>query len=143
MRLLGLDVGDRRIGVAVGDVVLSFARPVTVIQRVSLKRDLALIANLVQEYGIEAIVIGVPKHMKGTIGEQAEKALSFGEHLRQHLGIEVVFWDERLTTVAAEKMLIAAGVKRTERKKKIDAAAAALMLQSYLDYLNRITKQPD
>ncbi|MBI4321653.1 MAG: Holliday junction resolvase RuvX [Chloroflexi bacterium] len=141
MRLLGLDVGDKRIGVAVSDPDLWLAQSLTVIQRVSSKRDFQAIADLVREYEVEKVIIGLPRTMAGEIGEQARKVQEFGRELEERSGMPVEFWDERLTTTGAQKLMIAAGVKRARRKQIIDAVAAALILQGYLDFLKTQARQ--
>lgn len=135
MRVMGLDVGDRRIGVAVSDPEGWLARGVTVITRTTLSRDLSAIQSIAREEGVEKIVVGLPRRLDGTIGPQAEKAQEFGRTLQERIGIPVVFWDERLSTVAAQKMMISTGVKKAKRKSTIDMAAATVLLQGYLDYV--------
>lgn len=135
MRVMGLDVGDRRIGVAISDPEGWLAQGLTVITRTTLSRDLSAIQSIAEEQGVEKIVVGLPRRLDGTIGPQAEKSQEFGRALHERVGIPVVFWDERLSTVAAQKMMISTGVKRARRKSTIDMAAATVMLQGYLDYL--------
>lgn len=137
MRIMGLDVGDRRIGVAISDPEGWLAQGLVVITRTTLDRDLAAIASMIREQGVEEVVVGLPRRLDGTLGPQAEKSQAFGRALQERVGVPVVFWDERLTTAAAEKMMIAAGVKRARRKATVDMAAATLLLQSYLDYRSR------
>lgn len=134
MRLMGLDVGDKTIGVAVSDELGISASPVTVIQRTgSLKREIAEIRRVVEEYGIERIVVGMPLMLDGTTGVQAQKVEVFAEALRRRVEIPIVMWDERLTTAEVERILIAADQSRAKRKKVIDKLAAAVILQSYMD----------
>lgn len=135
MRILALDVGDRRVGVALSDPSGTLASALTVIERSARERDLRKIAALADEYQVTQIVVGLPRRMDGTVGEQAEKVQSFARSLQRVVTQPVIFWDERLTTAAAEKMMIEAGMKRAKRRARIDAAAAALILQGYLDYL--------
>lgn len=132
-RIMGLDIGDNTIGVAVSDIMGMTAQGITTIKRSSKKNDIASIKQIIEDKQVNLIVSGLPKNMNGTIGPQAEKVMKFCELLRGELDIEIKFWDERLTTVSAEKMLIAGDVSRKNRKKVIDKLAAVLILQGYLD----------
>lgn len=134
MRILGLDVGDRTIGVAVSDLMGWTAQGLEVIKRTDEKQDLQRLQEIVEQYEVESIVIGLPKNMNGTVGPQGEKVQRFAEKIKDTLNLSLEFWDERLTTVAAEKLLIGADVSRGKRKKVIDKMAAALILQGYLDF---------
>lgn len=133
MRIMGLDVGDRTIGVAVSDALGWTAQGIEVIRRTSLERDLARMRELLAKYEVTAFVVGLPKNMNATIGPQGEKVLEFVEELKNAFGLPVALWDERLTTVAAQKTLIAADVRRDKRRQVVDKMAAALILQGYLD----------
>ncbi len=133
MRLMGLDVGDKTIGVAVSDLLGLTAQGLETIRRTSNKQDINRIKELIEEKNIKKIIVGLPKNMDGSIGTQGEKTKKFAEKLKNKIDIEIVFWDERLTTVAAEKMLISADVSRKKRKKVIDKIAAVYILQGYLD----------
>lgn len=133
---MGLDVGDRRIGVSISDPQGLLGQSLKVIQRTSLKKDIQAIGELAKENDVGKIVVGLPRQMDGTIGPQALKAEEFARELERRLGIPVILWDERLTTVAAERLMIEAGLRREKRREKIDAVAAALLLQSYLDFLH-------
>jgi putative Holliday junction resolvase len=135
MAILGLDVGEKRIGVAFAEGLLAI--PLTVIDRRVEETDMELIMALVEEYKAERIVVGVPRLMNGDIGTQAEESLSFSGALAEHVDIPVDTWDERLSTVTAERLLIDTGMKRKKRKGKIDAMAAAIILQAYLDGTNK------
>lgn len=137
MRLIGLDVGDKRIGVALSDPRGLIAQPLTVIVRVGRARDLEALGRLIREHGAEGLVVGLPRRLDGTLGPQAEKAQAFGDEAGRRLGIPITYWDERLTTAQAERILIEAGVKREARKGRVDAVAASLLLQNYLDFLSR------
>ncbi len=137
MRILSLDVGDRRIGVAVGEAEGWLAQGLCTVERVGRERDLEAIAALAREHEIGEIVVGLPLLLDGSVGEQARRARRFGRELAKCTGLPVVFWDERLSTVAAGKLLREAGVRGAPRERKIDAAAAELILQSYLDYKRR------
>ena len=133
MRVLALDVGDATIGVAISDPLKIIAQGLASVRRVELKEDLRLIRRLVEEHEAEKIVVGLPKMMSGELGVQAQKVQSFVESLRKEVEIPIVFWDERLTTVAANRYLIEADMSRRKRKKVVDKVAATLILQGYLD----------
>ena len=138
MRILGLDYGSRTVGVAVSDPLGITAQPVEIVRRKEenkLRRTLARIEELAGEYQAELFVLGLPKNMNNTLGERAEKSLEFGRMLERRTGLPVVMWDERLTTVAANRAMIEGGVRREERGQHVDALAAALILQGYLDSL--------
>ncbi len=132
MRILGLDVGEKTIGVAVSDELGITAQGVRTIRRKGIRTDLEALNTLVSEYGVELMVVGIPVSMNGSIGTAAKNVLVFVEKLKQ-LNIPVITEDERLTTVMAERMLIEGDVRRAKRKKVIDKVAAALILQGYLD----------
>ena len=139
MRILGLDYGSKTEGVAVSDPLGLTAQKVETIWRKQgnkLRRTLARIEELIAEYEVEKIVLGFPKNMNNTVGERAEKALEFGEMLKKRTGLEVIMWDERLTTVEADRTLIEAGVRRENRKQYLDGIAAVFILQGYLDSLS-------
>ena len=138
MRILGLDFGSRTVGVAVSDGLLLTAQGVETIERKDenkLRKTAARIEELVKEYEITTIVMGLPKNMNNTEGERVEKTKAFGEMLERRTGLPVVYWDERLTTVAAEQVLMESGVRRENRKAVIDKIAACLILQGYLDHI--------
>ena len=139
MRILGLDYGSKTVGVAVSDPLGLTAQKVETIwrkQENKLRQTLARIEELIAEYEVEKIVLGFPKNMNNTVGERAEKALEFGEMLKKRTGLEVIMWDERLTTVEADRTLIEAGVRRENRKQYLDGIAAVFILQVYLDSLS-------
>ncbi len=136
MRIMGLDFGSKTVGVAVSDALLVTAQGVETILRKSpgkLRQTLARVEELIREYQVERIVLGFPKNMNNTQGERCVKTLEFKEMLERRSGLEIVLWDERLTTVAAERTLMESGVRREARKDYVDKIAAALILQSYLD----------
>ena len=138
MRIMGLDFGSKTVGVAVCDPLGITAQMVETIFREKeskLRRTLARIVELVREYEIEAIVLGYPKNMNNSQGERVRKTEEFQESLKTRTGLEVILWDERLTTVAAERVLMECGVRRENRKEKVDQIAAAMILQGYLDCL--------
>ena len=138
MRILGLDFGSRTVGVSVSDGLLLSAQGVETIERKDenkLRKTAARIEELVKEYEITTIVMGLPKNMNNTEGERVEKTKAFGEMLERRTGLPVVYWDERLTTVAAEQVLMESGVRRENRKAVIDKIAACFILQGYLDHI--------
>ncbi|MGI6584418.1 MAG: Holliday junction resolvase RuvX [Gracilibacteraceae bacterium] len=134
MRIMGLDLGDATIGVAVSDELGMIAHGITTIRRKSIKYDIDCLKNIICEKDIKRIIVGLPKNMNNTIGPRGEKTIEFVRILKQSFpGIEVEMWDERLTTCAAERTLLEADVRRKDRKKVIDKLAAVLILQCYLD----------
>ena len=133
MRYLGLDVGDVRIGVALSDATATLASGLTTLQRVGPRKDVKAVAVLVREHGVGEVVVGIPWRLDGSLGPQGEKVMGFVRSLERFLKVPVTTWDERFTTVAADELLAAAGVRRRDRKSRIDKAAAVLILQSYLD----------
>lgn len=135
-----MDFGAKTVGVAISDALLLTAQGVETIERKEenkLRRTCARIEELIQEYEVGKIVLGFPKHMNNDIGERARKSLEFQQMLMRRTGLEVVMWDERLTTVSAEQTLIESHVRREDRKKYIDKIAAVFILQGYLDSLSR------
>ena len=136
MRIMGLDFGSKTVGVAVSDELLLTAQGLEIIRRKEenkLRRTLARIEELIVEYGVEEIVLGLPINMNATEGERAKLTLEFREKLERRTGLPVIMWDERLTTVAADKIMIEAGGRREHRKEYVDMIAAVLILQGYLD----------
>ena len=136
MRIMGLDYGSKTVGVAMSDPLGITAQAVETIWRKDenkLRKTCARIEELISEYEVELIVLGLPKHMNNDLGERAQKALAFGEMVKRRTGLEVVMWDERLTTVEAERTLIENNVRRENRKQYIDKIAAVFILQGYLD----------
>lgn len=143
MRIMGLDYGSRTVGVAISDALLLTAQGIETITREredKLRRTLARIDALCREYDVEKIVLGFPKHMNNSIGERAEKSLEFAELLKKRTGLPVLMWDERLTTVEANRTLMESGVRRENRKDYVDRIAAVFILQGYLDS-RRIEKE--
>jgi putative holliday junction resolvase len=133
MRIMAFDVGDKTIGVAVSDLMGWTAQGVEVIRRSSWQNDLDRINQLVQTYEVEEFVVGLPLNMNGTEGPRAELSRRFGEKLQSISALPIHFWDERLTTVAAERVLLEADMSRQKRKQKIDQVAATFILQNFLD----------
>lgn len=133
MRVLGLDIGDRTIGVAISDPLGFTAQGITTIRRKKIEYDIEELLKICKEYNVDTIISGLPKNMNGTIGPQGEKVMSFCEILKEHVEIPIKFWDERLTTVAAHKAMLEADISRSKRKKIVDKIAATYILQGYLD----------
>ena len=136
MRIMGLDFGSKTVGVAVSDPLLLTAQGVEIIRRKEenkLRQTLARIEELIVEYEVEKIVLGLPKNMNASEGMRVELTEEFKEKLERRTGLPVVFWDERLTTVAADKAMMEVGIRRENRKDYVDMIAASLILQGYLD----------
>lgn len=139
MRILGLDYGSKTVGVAVSDPLGFTAQKLETIwrkQENKLRRTYARIDEIISEYDVDKIVVGYPKNMNNTIGDRAQKSQEFAEALKKRTGLEVIMWDERLTTVSAERTLMEAGVRRENRKEYLDGIAAVFILQGYLDSLS-------
>jgi putative Holliday junction resolvase len=133
MRILGLDIGDRTIGVAVSDPLGFTAKGVTTIRRKSEEKDLEELKKICEEYKVETIISGLPKNMNGTLGPQSEKVISFCKLIEENIKLPIKMWDERLTTVAAHRVMLEADLSRSKRKKIVDKMAAMYILQGYLD----------
>ena len=134
MRAMSLDVGTKTIGIATSDLMWMIANGVETIRRTSVERDFTRIGELINEHEVSTLVVGYPKNMNGSIGERAQICEAFAEELRNRFpACKVVLWDERLSTVAAEKVLVDADMRRNKRKKIIDMMAAVVILQNYLD----------
>jgi putative Holliday junction resolvase len=133
VRIMGLDMGSKTIGVALSDESGLIAHGLETIHRKNLEKDLTAIANLAERFNVASIVVGLPINMTGTLGPEAQRILQFVEEMRRGLSIHVTTWDERLSTVQAERVLLEAGLSRKKRKKVIDKTAATVILQSYLD----------
>ena len=139
MRILGLDFGSKTVGVAVSDELLLTAQGLEIVRRKSpskLRQTLARIEEIIGEYKVDRIVLGYPKHMNNTEGERCEKTREFKEMLERRTGLEVILWDERFTTVSADKSMMEMGIRRENRKEYVDEIAAIFILQGYLDYLS-------
>ena len=144
MRVLGLDYGSKTVGVAVSDPLGITAQGVETITRKEenkLRKTCARIEALIEEYQVEKLVLGLPMHMNNDLGIRAEKTIEFAEMLKRRTGLEVVFWDERLTTVEAERTLMETGVRRENRKQYTDTIAAVFILQGYLDSVRFLSEQ--
>lgn len=135
MRIMALDVGSRTIGIACSDALLMTAQGIETIRRTSLENDFNRLRELISEYEVHELVVGMPKNMNGTKGDRAEKTEEFVEKMKAVIDLPITFWDERLSTVMAERQLIAADVSRKKRKGIIDKMAAVVILQGYLDRL--------
>ena len=136
MRIMGLDFGSKTVGVAISDPLLITAQGIEIIERKeenNLRKTLARIEALILEYEVEEIVLGLPKNMNDSIGERAKLTMEFKDKLERRTGMPVALWDERLTTVAANKAMMEAGIRREHRKEHVDKIAACLILQGYLD----------
>ncbi|PRR77022.1 putative Holliday junction resolvase [Clostridium liquoris] len=133
MRILGLDVGDRTIGVAISDPLGLTAQGITTIRRKGIDKDIEELEKICAQYDVEKIVSGLPKNMNGTLGPQSEKVLGFCDVLKTKISLEIIMWDERLTTVAAQRAMLEADLSRSKRKKIVDKIAATYILQGYLD----------
>lgn len=136
MRVMGLDYGSKTMGVAISDELMMIATGLEIIRRDSekkIRKTLIRIDELIAEYNIGKIVLGLPKNMNNTIGERAEKSLELKETLERRTGLEVIMWDERLSTVSAHKAMMEAGIRREDRGNYVDSIAAAIILQGYLD----------
>ncbi len=139
-----MDLGSKTVGVAISDPLLVTAQGIEIIRRKDenkLRQTLARIEVLIAEYEIEKIVLGLPKNMNNTMGERAELSLEFKEKLERRTGLPVVMWDERLTTAAADRAMIEAGIRRENRRDHVDKIAACFILQGYLDYLTAQSEQ--
>ena len=137
MRVLGIDYGSKRIGVALSDELAMIGQPLEFVAAEPLSTACARLAEIVRERGVGEIVVGMPRNMNGTYGPAAEKARGFIEALRPLVTVAIKTWDERLTSAEANRFLIASGMRRDKRKTKVDQTAAAILLQSYLDRENQ------
>lgn len=139
MRIMGLDYGAKTVGVAISDEMLLTAQPIETIKREragKLRQTLARIEALMKEYDVEKVVIGLPKKLNNDEGDRCDRTREFGDMVERRSGLEVIYWDERLTTVAADAVLAEGGVRKESRKAYIDKVAASLILQGYLDSIS-------
>ncbi|MCM1183249.1 MAG: Holliday junction resolvase RuvX [Roseburia sp.] len=146
MRKMGLDFGSKTVGVAISDPLLVTAQGIEIVRRKSenkLRRTLARIEELIVEYEVDEIVLGYPKNMNDSVGERTEKTLAFKEMLERRTGLPVQLWDERLTTVAADRAMMEAGIRREKRKEYVDMIAAVFILQGYLDFCRNKEQEPE
>jgi len=137
IRYIGLDVGDRTIGVAVSDLLGMTAQGITTVKRKSWEKDFLALGEIIKEYNVEKAVVGLPKNMNNTLGPQGEKTIKFAEKFHKEFGLEIIYQDERMTSIAATRTLIDADVSRKKRKQVIDKLAAVHILQTYLDKISR------
>jgi putative holliday junction resolvase len=135
-RRMGLDVGDRTVGIALSDELGWTAQPFQTLRRKRLQEDLETLGRIASEENVREVVVGMPLHMSGVEGRQARKVKSFAAGLEEKVSVPVVFWDERLSTAAAERILLEADLSRAKRRKQVDKVAAAIILQGYLDSKN-------
>ena len=138
MRILGLDVGQKTIGVAISDPLGFTAQGITTIRRERKVKDIEEVKKICKEYNVETIVIGLPKNMDNSIGFAGEKIMEFSQLIKEEVDIPIEFWDERLTTVAAHRAMLEADLSRGKRKKIVDKIAATYILQGYLDRLSNM-----
>lgn len=139
MRVMGLDLGTKTVGVAISDALQLTAQGIETITRKDankLRQTLARIEQLILEYEVSEIVLGLPKHMNNDLGDRAEFSLEFKDKLERRTGLPVALWDERLTTVSADRIMMESGVRREDRKQYVDKIAATIILQGYLDHKN-------
>ena len=144
MRIMGLDLGSKTVGVAISDSLLVTAQGIEIIRRKEenkLRQTMARIEELIVEYEVGEIVLGLPKHMNGTEGIRVELTNEFKENLERRTGLDVTLWDERLSTVAADRIMMEAGVRREKRRNYVDKIAAVLILQGYLDRRKNLESQ--
>jgi putative Holliday junction resolvase len=141
IRILALDVGQKRIGLAVSDPLGLTAQGLGVLKRKNWDKDLARLQEIASPYQVQEILVGLPRHMDGRLGEQAEEILTLAQALGEALGAKVATWDERLSTVEAERLLITADLSRKRRRQVVDQVAATLILQAYLDSHQRSNKE--
>jgi putative Holliday junction resolvase len=135
-RCLGMDLGEKRIGLALSDPLGWTAAPLAALPRAGWKKEITALRSLVEAHAILRIVVGLPLRMSGEAGEQAQQASEFAARLQRALGVPVETWDERLTTVQAERTLIESDIRRERRRQVVDSLAASIILQGYLDYRN-------
>lgn len=138
MRILGLDVGQKTIGVAISDPLGFTAQGITTIRRTKKVEDVKAVKEICDNYNVEKIIVGLPKNMNGSIGFAGEKIMEFSELLKEEIKIDLEFWDERLTTVAAHRAMLEADLSRSKRKKIVDKIAATYILQGYLDRISNL-----
>lgn len=137
MKILALDLGSKRIGVAISDALGITAQGLNVIERVDDTRVMESVKDIILREGVQEIVVGLPLNMNGSTGPQAKAAIDFADKLKEKLNVSVKLWDERMTTMEVERLMIEANTSRSKRKRKIDKVAAQLILQGYLDSVKR------
>lgn len=132
-RYAGLDIGDKTIGIAISDPMLLIAQGLMTLKRKTLEEDLEAVIAILQEQQVTKVIAGLPRNMNDSLGPQAQRVMNFAQRLKDKSGLELVYQDERLSTVAANRVLIESKVRRENRKKVVDKIAATLILQNYLD----------
>ena len=137
MRVLGLDIGDKTIGIAISDPLGFTAQGITTIRRKSEAMDMGELKKICAEYSVDTIVSGLPKNMNNTVGPQGEKVIKLCEIIKQNINLPIIMWDERLTTVAANRAMLEADLSRAKRKRIVDKVAATYILQGYLDSISK------
>ncbi|MDO5062581.1 MAG: Holliday junction resolvase RuvX [Peptostreptococcaceae bacterium] len=137
MKILALDVGNKRIGTAVSDELGMFAHPLYTVHRKGLQNDIKAILGIVQEHKIDEIVVGLPKNMDGTIGQQGEKTIYFADAIRKEKEIKITFWDERLSTKTAKDIMLSNNIKQINKKEIVDTIAAVVILDNYLSSVRK------
>lgn len=137
MRIMGLDIGNATIGVAISDPLCIIAQGVTTIRRKYWEYDIQMLGKIIEEYSVDTIVSGLPKNMNGTLGPQSEKVIEFCDVIKSRFDVPIVMWDERLTTVAANRAMLESDMSRSKRKKIVDKIAATYILQGYLDSISK------
>ena len=133
VRTAGLDIGERTIGIAVSDLLGITAQGLDTIKRSHMEADLQHIISILKDYDVTLVVVGLPKNMNNTLGPSADRAKEFGSEIAKRTGIEIKYWDERLTTVSAQRTLLEGDVSRKKRKQVVDKIAAVMILQNYMD----------
>lgn len=141
MRIMGLDYGDKTIGIAVSDILGVTAQSKGTIRRTSLQADLGILNKYIVTYQIKEIVVGLPRNMNGSLGARAQKTEQFVNFLKKRIDLPINYWDERLSSAEAERLLINAELNRDKRKKVVDQVAAAIILQGYLDFVQKTKKR--
>lgn len=137
MKIMALDVGNKRIGISISDELGMFAHPLYTLKRKGIDRDIEEINNLLQEHSIKKLVIGLPKNMDGTIGEQSQKTMYFADKLKKIVDIEIVFWDERLSTKTAKDIMLLNNIKQINKNEIVDTIAAVVILDNYISSIKR------
>lgn len=138
MKYIGLDVGNKRIGVAVTDELGMFAHPLFTIKRKGIERDIESIAEVVKEQNTKVIVVGLPKNMDGSIGEQGQKTIKFAEVIKKELDLDIIFWDERLSTKSAKDIMLLNNIKQIDKKEIVDTIAAVVILDNYINSIRKV-----
>jgi|SRR3990170_5611905 len=139
MRIMGIDYGEKRFGIALSDPLGITAQGLPTIERTSIQEDIKKIINIIQEKEVEEIVLGLPKHLNNTLGDKAKEVLNFIDTLKKHINIPIKTFDERFSTVRANRAMLEGDLSRKKRKERVDMIAAQLILQGYLDMIKTKT----